>query len=416
VLVAPGDDAVTQQRSVHDLEGRAVERGQVDPAQLRAEGGRERRDRDPGHRASSAPSRLPAGAPGTLPRPGPIEATASAARLLEQPARACSRRACAARPAVGAGGRGRRSERVLPCAAVRDADSPPPGRCAPPRGRRTRRRAPWLVGAAVGLAAFGCGGERREGDGRPSVVASVPPHCWLVARLAGDAVRCEVMLPPGANPASHQPSLGELRAVEDAMLYVRVGHPNFAFERSWFDALTRGRDALRSVELSAASGPRAGDPHEWLDPGHMRAAAERLAQPLGALLPAVDVDARLERLRHEIDALDTEIRNVLAPVRGRAFFVFHPAWGHFADAYGLEQVSIERDRKSPGARDLARLIERARRERIRVVFSEPQFDGAAARTLAREIGARVEILDPLAYDWAANLRRSARVIAEALQP
>jgi zinc transport system substrate-binding protein len=51
---------------------------------------------------------------------------------------------------------------------------------------------------------------------------------------------------------------------------------------------------------------------------------------------------------------------------------------------------------------------------VKVVFVQPQFDPASAWTLAREIGARVEVLDPLAYDWTANLRHVAHALAAGL--
>ena len=57
------------------------------------------------------------------------------------------------------------------------------------------------------------------------------------------------------------------------------------------------------------------------------------------------------------------------------------------------------------------LIERAREEQVTVVYIQPQFDPSSAEALAREIGARVETLDPLAYDWDANLRRVAHALA-----
>ena len=96
--------------------------------------------------------------------------------------------------------------------------------------------------------------------------------------------------------------------------------------------------------------------------------------------------------------------------------VHHPAWGYFAQEYGLEQVAIEHEGKEPDVRQLAELIQRARRDGVQVVFAQPQFDPASAELVAAEIGARVELLDPLAYDWATNLRHVARRIAEGAIP
>ena len=100
----------------------------------------------------------------------------------------------------------------------------------------------------------------------------------------------------------------------------------------------------------------------------------------------------------------------------RKFLVFHPAWGYFAQAYGLTQVPIEQGGKEPGARTLVTLIEQAKRDQIRVVFIQPQSDPRFAEQIARAIGGRVIAIDPLAPDYVANLRAVARQIAAAGTP
>ena len=101
------------------------------------------------------------------------------------------------------------------------------------------------------------------------------------------------------------------------------------------------------------------------------------------------------------------------PLRSRRFMVFHPAWGYFADTYGLTQIAIEQEGKEPGARALTALIEQARAKQVRVIFVQPQFNRKTAQRLAAAIGGRVEPIDPLAENYIDNLRRVARLIAEA---
>ena len=113
----------------------------------------------------------------------------------------------------------------------------------------------------------------------------------------------------------------------------------------------------------------------------------------------------------ELDALDAELRALLAEVPSRRFMVYHPAWGYFADAYGLTQVAIEREGKEPGAKALAGLINQARREGVRVILVQPQMNPQAAEQVARAVGGTVASADPLAADYAASLRRVARLIA-----
>jgi zinc transport system substrate-binding protein len=120
------------------------------------------------------------------------------------------------------------------------------------------------------------------------------------------------------------------------------------------------------------------------------------------------------QLEQRLDELDETIRRTLAPVRGRSFLVFHPAWGYLADEYGLKQVAIEIEGKAPADHELTALQQFARDEQVNVVFVQPQISGQAADAVAAAIGGRLEVLDPLAADVAANLRRVAGALAEGL--
>jgi zinc transport system substrate-binding protein len=94
--------------------------------------------------------------------------------------------------------------------------------------------------------------------------------------------------------------------------------------------------------------------------------------------------------------------------------VFHPAWGYFADAYGLQQVPIEIEGKDSKPAQLKALIQHARESDIRVIFVQPQFSSKSASVVARKIGRQVVFADPLAEDWMANLREVATTFQAAL--
>ena len=94
--------------------------------------------------------------------------------------------------------------------------------------------------------------------------------------------------------------------------------------------------------------------------------------------------------------------------------VLHPSWGYFAGDYGLEELPIEVEGKEPSAKELMALVDMAKANQIKVIFAQPQMSPRAAETLARETGARVVSVDPLARDWEANLRAVACILVEAI--
>lgn len=277
----------------------------------------------------------------------------------------------------------------------------------------------WRAGAAallvLGGVASACARQAAP-DAPPLVLVSVPPQRWFVERIAADRVRVEVMIPPGASPVTHEPGIGQLRSLSRAALYVKVGHPHFPFEEAWLDRLLADAGSLAVVDaFPDVAVDVDDDPHVWLAPGHARAMSRRIHAALAGLLPEarVALDANLRDLLAEIDAVDAELADVLRDRRGAAFVVFHAAWGHLAEAYGLEQVAIEAGHRGPDPRRLAQVIERARSLGVEVVFAQPHFDPQPAAVVAEAIGARLESLDPLAYDWPTNLRHVAGRLAEA---
>lgn len=160
------------------------------------------------------------------------------------------------------------------------------------------------------------------------------------------------------------------------------------------------------------------DSHVWTSPPLARSMGANIRDALIRLRPdqAARLRSNYERFAADLDALDARIRTRLAPVGNRRFLVFHPAWGYFADTYGLVQVSIEYEGKEPGARTLAGLIDFARASGVRLVLTQPQFSPRSAEQMAVAIGGRVESVDPLSADYFGTLERLADLLAEADRP
>ncbi len=159
------------------------------------------------------------------------------------------------------------------------------------------------------------------------------------------------------------------------------------------------------------------DPHIWLSPPLVRKQARAILTALQEIDPAhrSAYEANYQTFVSEIADLDAELKNIFAGKHGLQFLVFHPSWGYFARTYGLKQIAVAIEGKEPKPAQLKELIEHTREKNIKVIFAQLQFSARSAELIAREIGGQVVFADPLAEDWADNLRKVAQQIKVELR-
>jgi zinc transport system substrate-binding protein len=294
------------------------------------------------------------------------------------------------------------------------------------------------------------------------VFVTIPPVAGLVEQVGGPLVRVSVLAEKGQDPHTFEATPRQIAMLGKANLYFIVGlplekrlqekiqstNPNLLvvdttegiekrfMARHYHDEQDVGGrhgaeesganagagpaqlPAANPSAKSAAPSPRGEpDPHVWLSPPLLQAQCRRIAGALAKVDPGHAGDyARNQRaLSEKLDSLDARIKKRLEPYRGRAFYVYHPAFGYFADRYGLRQEVVEVDGKSPAPRQLADYIRRAKADGVKTVFIQPQFDPKNAAAIAQSIGGKVETLDDLARDVVANLEDIAAKIEAAFQ-
>ena len=259
------------------------------------------------------------------------------------------------------------------------------------------------------------------------VAVSILPEKYFVEQIGAEHVSVIVLVGPGQSPATFDPAPRQMSRLAGARLYFRIG---VDFEDAWLARIEAVAPGMAVIDLRegitlrqmdrppGADGPGGGmkDPHVWTNPLLVKRMAATIRDALIQIDPdhAADYRANHARFAAELDALDKDIRTLLAPFKGHRFMVFHPAWGYFADRYGLCQTPIEFEGKTPGARTLNQLLEQARAEGVRMIYVQSQFSRRIAETVAQAIGARVVAVDPLAEDYSANLRRVAQAFAQAM--
>lgn len=283
----------------------------------------------------------------------------------------------------------------------------------------------------------------------PTAFVTIPPQKYFVDRISGDTVPVSIMIEPGANPHAYEPKPKQMAALTKAAIYFSIDD---TFDQIWLPRLTAANPQIVLVHTAQGinkipmrvhlhdespahqeidhetdykkdakdTHQHDGlDPHIWLDPtlvkiqvAHIRDGLTRI-DPANAQKYAANTTAFLA----ELEQLDQDIRTIVAtvPKNQSTFLVFHPSWGYFARAYGLIQMPIEIEGKEPSPKDLGHIIAVGKKTGSKVIFVQPQFSEKSAAVIAKEIGATVVRLDPLAENWIENMRRAAHSFAEALR-
>jgi zinc transport system substrate-binding protein len=274
------------------------------------------------------------------------------------------------------------------------------------------------------------------------LTVSLIPQAYFVDRIGGDLVTVNVMVGPGEEAHTYEPKPEQMQALSDSSVFFSIG---IEYEETWLPRfqdvnpdlviidVTEGIERiLRTVPHSHDEDDHAHeadeddghshddesglDPHVWLSPANGKIIARNILNALNDVAPehAETFQANYEGLVADIDALDAQIKAIFSSVEQTKFMVYHPAWGYFADQYGLTQLPIQIGGTDPSASELAAIVDEALEENIRVIFVQPSFSQSNAETIAREINGEVHSANPLAYDWLANLEAVAEAFAAAL--
>jgi len=248
------------------------------------------------------------------------------------------------------------------------------------------------------------------------VAATIAPLGEFVSAVGGDKVEVIVVVPPGAEPHTFEPTPSLMVDMAKADLYVMNG----AGLEFWMDKLLHANtkmvvvDSSQGISLLQESEDEI-DPHIWLSLRNAAVQVDNICSGLIEVDPqnkyyyVKNRDAYLSKLK----ALDEELNQTFAGKKSKIFIVQHPAWTYFARDYELRQVPLMEGEKEPGPRYLGEVIELARKNNITAIFVEPQFNPKSAEVIGREMNARIVALDPLAGNYLDNMRYASREIAQS---
>jgi zinc transport system substrate-binding protein len=272
---------------------------------------------------------------------------------------------------------------------------------------RSRTLIAFFMVALGAMALGGCGQDVGTPANRPLVVASFYPHYEFARQVAGNRAEVVSLVPTGAEPHDWEPSPQDVVRVRQARVFVYNGA---GYER-WIDRLAEGIGATGAVVVRATEGIQllpadlrgertpVSDPHVWLDP----LLAQHEVEAIRAALAKVDPAHETEYTDHarafttKLAALDEAYAKGLAQCVRRDLIVSHDAFGYLARRYKLLVVPLMglAPAAEPSPSQFTSIVRLARRREVKYVFFEPLASSKLAETLAREVGARTLVLNPI---------------------
>lgn len=274
-----------------------------------------------------------------------------------------------------------------------------------------------LIVLLLSVGLMGCSTSASTDSGTDQyiqVFVSIEPQAYFAEKIGGQHIQVSVLIPPGADPHTYEPTPQQMKELSKADLYVKVG--TMEFEDQWMGRIQAVNRDMVVVDTSESIEIKDGDPHIWLSPRLVNIQAEHIYQGLVQVDAAhqQEYSANLQSFYEEIERLDRDILAILGDIQHKEFLVFHPSWGYFCRDYGLTEIAIEEEGKEPTAQEMARLIDQAREKGVQVIVISPEHSSHQAEAIARDLGGYTLTLDPLARDYSNNLKKAAQQLAKAL--
>ena len=276
---------------------------------------------------------------------------------------------------------------------------------------------------SLALALAACGAARQAppdvaADKAFKVVTTFLPITLFTRAVAGDCATVTALIPPSLGPHDFQAKPGDLTALRQAGVLVKNGLEMEGFLGKLVAAAenpqlvvidsSRGVATLESAEHGDGHG-NDGDhdhghdhgvvnPHIWLDP--LRA-VQQVATIRDGLIQADPSCADGYRrnaaaFTAQLKQLNSEIASQLEPYRGKTFVAFHDFAPYFAQRYGLKaDYLVDVPELNPAPADLQRVAAEVKSSQLKALLSEPQEGNRSFNTLAKDLGVKVVVFDPM---------------------
>ena len=274
----------------------------------------------------------------------------------------------------------------------------------------------WLLIVFLLLVACQPNKRKSETEKRPVLMVTIEPLRYFTEAIAGSRFTVESIVPRGSSPETYDPTPAQLLALADSRAYLRIDP--IGFEQVWMDRLMANAPDLPVFNTSQGidfiledEGP---EPHVWTSAVNARIIADNIATALCALdsTHTAEYLHRRDSLMTVIAHTDSFCHSLLSrPDADRTFLIYHPALSYFARDYGLRQLPIEEAGKEPTPARLKALLDLCQKEKVNIIFVQPEFDRRNAELIARQTDTRIVPVNPLSYDWQDEITGVAKALA-----
>jgi zinc transport system substrate-binding protein len=267
------------------------------------------------------------------------------------------------------------------------------------------------------LCSWGCTSSHSP---KPKILVTIAPYASLVKNLIGDSVDVEIVVSPGSNPHTYEPSPVQINHFTQARVWFRTGDPaenKMVHFLNQYQVkivnLSQGQALLTESSHSHDHGDEI-DLHLWLDPMIVVQQVDRIATVLIQQFPELAplIQENKQQLEVQLQKLDIHISSELAPFQGRYLLVSHPALGYYCQRYNLHQISVEIEGKDPLPQDIAHLMYELQHHPVPVVLIEPQYNRKGAILIADKLHIPYEEINPYAENYFEILNHLTEVIVK----
>ena len=251
---------------------------------------------------------------------------------------------------------------------------------------------------------------REQSRSKPLVVTSIPPYAHIVEEIGDDAIEVISFLSSEDNPHTFEPTPKQMDAIKGAKLFIGIGEP---YEARLITALRQNNINVHVLDLTKTVPLANNDRHIWMSPKLMEPQVDAMTAAIGLITESSSIKNNAEDVKNELRYLDERIKDELKDFQRQALLVSHPSFGYYCKDYGLVQVPVEYEGKSPLPRQLGVILQMQKTTSFRCALLVPQDSEKGTRIIAERISIPVYSFNPLAEDYFENMKKLTKLIAEA---